>query len=149
MCLIACLESKHNLLLGLLRLVQKLKESINLKLPSGYCVFTLPMPFFKSILHRVNQVNFSNLNRTIALSKAFFIVSRIKCTFLKKGAKTLHKAFYIPFRNFFPPLNSAWMGRCCFLTLLDTSYTRAKSNCSLEFPKRALLPNVIFPLELA
>lgn len=36
---------------------------------------------------------------TIALSKGFFIVSRIKCTFLNEGAKTLHKAFYIPFQN--------------------------------------------------
>lgn len=39
MCLIACLESKHNLLVGLLRLVQELKESTNLKLLSGYCVY--------------------------------------------------------------------------------------------------------------
>lgn len=100
MCLIACLESKHNLLWGLLRLVQKLKESTNLKLLSGYCVFTLPIPFFKSTLHRVNQVNLSNLNRTIALPKGFFIVCRMKCMFLKEGAKTLHKAFYIPFQNF-------------------------------------------------
>lgn len=40
MCRIACLGSRHNLFLGRRRLVQELKESMNLKFLSGCCVYT-------------------------------------------------------------------------------------------------------------